>query len=327
MKRKTIVILLACLFITCLFKYRQYLLRKAPEVYHYNQESILTKYTYYNGVQYHLIDNSRLIDFEIMKNTNHSGSLKYDWEYDSICLLENDKKIAVMKELNASELSVINIPNYDGLQIKCGDNILTGWGDDALDPFLGGGYYSFNGSMIGRDDFYYFENMLIIGVNQSLNLYKLKDKRIYAYLSSEKIEESDSTGFILGISLYNDNIYFVYRKGEYDFKNLYRNYRVLLNHYHSDILYKYNSNTDEMEEVYTTDNIIIRYTDKEIYMLTRNFELLHYSFETQETISLGKISKTCDEVHNCKDLIVFYKGNHLLKIFDTKKNAFVEVPN
>ncbi|MBP3891818.1 MAG: hypothetical protein J6D29_06565 [Solobacterium sp.] len=326
MKRKTIVILLACLFITCLFKYRQYLLRKAPEVYHYNQESIVTKYTYFDGLKYILIDNKRVIEYDnLIVNTNSFPSEEFKFIDNSIVLVNGNEIVKRYEDVMVDDKTVIELSSGIFLQ---DNNFKSGFYKGRLDLYYcSGGLYSLNGAMIGSDEYYYLDDVFCRVSWYGIDYYILKKQAVEDHKHID-IPNDNHHGNSFGISRYqNNNYYYISRLGEKLSPPNEIDFRAILNRKHSDILYKYNSITDEMEEVYITDNIIIRYIDKEIYMLTRNFELLHYSFETQETISLGKINKTCDEVHNCKDLIVFYKGNHLLKIFDTKKNAFVEVPN
>ena len=241
--------------------------------------------------------------------------------------MENNSAKKVIDKITVKDYWIIDIPNYESLRIKCGDNnIITSQNDNGLDFFLGGGYYSCNGSLIGRDDMYYFDNSLIIGMDEQLHIFELNNRRIINQMVYIISDNSNFYGFILGISYRNDNLYYIYRSGKYNFKNRKRNYRVLMIQNHTDTLYRYNIDQKQNEEILATENIIIRYTDKEIYMLTRDFELIHYNLETQETNTIGKIQKSCDEVHNCKDIIVFYNGNHLLKIYDTSKNSFVEIP-
>lgn len=326
-KEKVIGIVLVIALILGLISYRQYLMRKAPEVHHYNQESILTKYTYFDGQTYYLINNSSLlkVDNEIIEK--FSGPLEFDWINDGVYLLENARLKTRIREIDVEENYRINIPNYEDFIVNCGGkNVIFAWDKSGLAFFTGGGYYSSVGAMIGRDDLYYFDNLLIVAIDQSVEVYEMKDKSITNHLSYKNERDYSTTEFMLGVSHYDSDIYYVVRKGVYDFKKLYRNYNVILNRNHKDILYRYNIDSEKNVELFSTNNVIIRYTDKEVYMLTRNNELIHYDMESEETTSLGKIKRSCNEVHNCKDLIVFYSGNQLLKIYDTSKNEFIEMP-
>ena len=320
-----------------------------PFIEHYNKESLYTNHVYIaNDNDIYFVSGDSL--YKIKKDSN---ALEFVKKYDNSILFLDSKNneirlnyIAeedkVVKHNNGDYTSLIENSNYDVIKKYSFNNDPNTYSNNLSRFFYENGVETVSQSSI----VYQYNDtgtMVSFKGTQEYNSYYFKDIYIWCdknYISINKLDYSDKhfkeytsiyigeNEIIHGISKYNGLYYFIGRSAKIINSNPDDDGfdpSIDWKYFYGDVLYTYNLENKELNELFNTENIIIRYDDNNIYYLNKEYDLYMHSLKNFNTSLITSINKSTIKIENVQNYIFFYYERDLLGILDTRNNKLLEI--